>query len=90
MFTFSNPIVDTAPVAMSKSKIIGDTWYSTLYFEPGYLHAPSVPGNPESLISSQRFTTDMTVRGFINPARGLTLAEEVPLDGNATIQIEYL
>jgi len=87
---FSNPVADTVPVAVSHSKDNGQNWFSTLYLTPDNLHAPSVPGNWGVPIPSQQFSTGLTVKSFIYPAQTLTLTEDVPLDGNATIQIEYL
>lgn len=88
-FIFSNPIADSVPVAVSHSRDNRQDWSETLYMHPGYLHAPSQPGT-FTPISSQRFSTGLIARGTILPADRLTLKEVVPLNGNGTIQIEYL
>lgn len=90
MLLFSNPVADTVPVAVSHSNDNGLNWAATLYLQPRYLHAPSVPGNWTVPIASKQFSTGLIARGFINPAQTLTLNEVVPLNGNATLQIEYL
>lgn len=89
-FGFSNPMADGVPVAMSHSNDNGQNWAATLYFNPGYLHTPTPAGDVQTPIPSQNFSTDLQARGAIYPADGLNLGEEVPLNGNATIQVEYL
>lgn len=89
-FTFSNPVADGASVSTSRSDDNGQSWHNTLYLNVGYLHTPTRPGDYSVPLPHQSFSTDLIVQSVINRADGLTLNEEVPLNGNATIQIEYL
>lgn len=45
------------------------------------------PFSPSDITSA---TMDITVKPSINPTDGLTLTDEVQLDGSATLQIVYL
>lgn len=41
-------------------------------------------------IPVQSLVADLTIMPFIAPASGLTLTEEVPIDGSATLTVKYL
>ena len=67
----------------------GLTWNSGAYFRNGglastYKAAPSVP------IPVQVLTATLQVDPAIAPARDLTLTNEVPIDGSATLTMRYL
>lgn len=90
MFEFTNNVADGVSVSMSRSGDNGQSWASTLYFQPNYLHTPTLPRDYYVPIPSQHYSTDLKVQGVIFRAEDLILTEEVPLNGNATIQVEYL
>ena len=67
----------------------GLTWSSGGYFKPGsfvstYKAAPAVP------TPVQAYTSTMMLDTHIAPANGLTLDEEVPLNGSITLTVRYL
>ncbi|UII72538.1 DUF1120 domain-containing protein [Pseudomonas sp. HN11] len=89
-----NPVADTT-VSPLFSADKGATWISNptgTYFEPGAWVAfgdPSsgAPFMPKALLS---VTADLPITASIAPTSGLTLIEEVPLDGSATLEVLYL
>lgn len=67
----------------------GLTWAPSGGFKPGslssiYKAAPMAP------IPVQLLTATMTIDAAIAPANGLTLTDEVPLDGSITLTVRYL
>lgn len=87
---FSNTVVDGIQVQMSDSADNGQSWRKSLAFFRHWLYAPSSIADHSVPISSQNYSTNLEVVGFIYRADSLTLTDEVPLYGHATIQVEYL
>lgn len=87
---FSNTVVDGTQVQMSESADNGQSWRKPLAFFRHWLYAPSKLADHSVPIPSHNYSTDLEITGFIYRADSLTLTEEVPLYGHATIQVEYL
>lgn len=47
--------------------------------------SPDAPGAGRSIL-----VADLLINPFIAPANSLTLTEEVPIDGSATLTVKYL
>lgn len=86
---FSNPIADSVQVQMSESEDNGKTWAKGMKLLRHSLFAPSNLADASVPIASKIYSTDLKIVGVINPTNQLTLTDEVALNGNATIQVEY-
>jgi type 1 fimbria pilin len=87
---FSDPVVDGTPVQMSESEDNGQSWNRITFIVRHSLFAPSNLADPTVTIPSKNYSTNLKITGFINRADSLTLTDEVAINGNATIQVEYL
>lgn len=84
-----NPVADE-PVYPLFSFDNGNTWIvnsSGSYMGHPYLNAFGDTPTPKAL---RRVTVDLQIATEIAPARTLTLLEDVPLDGSATLDVVYL
>ncbi|MCF5720820.1 DUF1120 domain-containing protein [Pseudomonas syringae] len=84
-----NPVADI-PVVPLISFDSGKTWLvnaSGSYMEPGAWISFGDSPTPKAL---SNVTVDLRIDTSIAPASGLTLTAEVPLDGNATVDVVYL
>ena len=85
-----NPVADT-PVYPLFSSDHGKTWLvnsSGSYMGHDYWNGFGL--EMDTPIALQNVTVDLRIRTYIAPARTLTLTEEVPLDGSATLDVVYL
>jgi hypothetical protein len=90
---FSNVVADTQSIYPVQSYDGGQTWVSIdrSAWEAGTLAGFGIDiGNDKGPIPIQDMTTDLIVWTQIAPANGLNLANEVQLDGSATIEVKYL
>lgn len=84
-----NPVADM-PVYPLFSFDFGQTWIvnsSGSYMGHDYWNAFGDTPTPKAL---RNITVDLRITTSIAPARTLTLTEEVPLDGSATLDVVYL
>lgn len=84
-----NPVADTLVYPLF-SFDYGTTWIVNSfgsYMGHDYWNAFGDTPTPKALSS---VTVDLRIATSIAPARGLTLAGEVPLDGSATLDVVYL
>lgn len=90
---FSNVVADTQTIYPIESLNGGLTWESIdgAVWQSGALAGFSVDaGSNRGPTPIQDMTADMTVWTQIAPANGLDLANEVLLDGSATLEVKYL
>lgn len=84
-----SPLADGVPARIIESFDGGPTWE-----EGGALRPTSIASVADSValapIPVQSLITDMLIAPFIAPTKTLTLTEEVPIDGSATVTVIYL
>ena len=84
-----NPIADGVAARVIASDDRGLTWFNSRYFARDNIL--SVANTSVTVpIPVQLFTGDLTIAPRIAPANSLTLTEEVPIDGSATLTVKYL
>lgn len=88
-FSLYNPVADTAAVRMILSDDGGATWHPGAVLGHQLLTAVAL-GNALTPIAVKDFDADLMVLTKIAHANSLTLTDEVPLDGHATVQLNYL
>lgn len=89
MLRVLNPIADGVPVRTISSIDGGVSWVNSRYLTPVELLAPAATG-VDAPIPVQVWTSDLSISSAIAPASGLTLTNEVAIDGSATITVRYL
>lgn len=57
---------------------------------PDLVGMQKAAGNPNTPVAIENASLKMSVHGYIAPAAGLTLTDEVALDGAATLEVVYL
>lgn len=90
-FSLADPVSESGSMRPIVSSNNGATWMSGSHLTHGLLTAVTSMGSPASVPTA--FTTlDATLVFYtqIAPANTLTLTQEVPLDGHATLQVKYL
>ena len=88
-FHLYTPVADGVAVRMITSEDGGVTWGPAN--ELNHLWLTTVARiNQETPIAVQDFDAEIRLYTHITPADQLTLLEEVPIDGHATIQLKYL
>ncbi|MGH8452822.1 DUF1120 domain-containing protein [Pseudomonas sp.] len=92
--TFKNPIADGLPVSKLASLDNGATWYEITENSGWMRGRPAAFGNDASgvwaPIPITTLNSDFLVQPYIAATRELTLTEEQPLDGSATLELRYL
>lgn len=88
-FSLSNPIADMTAVRMILSEDGGATWHPGAVLGHQFLTAIAV-GNVLTPIAVKDFDAELVLFTQIAHANSLTLTDEVPLDGHATVQLNYL
>ncbi|MBJ2244447.1 DUF1120 domain-containing protein [Pseudomonas haemolytica] len=84
-----NPVADSVPVATIGSYDGGVTWGTERNLMRNNLIAPAVAG-VNTPIPVQLWTADLNVMPFIAKTSGLTLTNEVAIDGSVTLTVRYL
>ena len=84
-----NPVADSVSVATVGSYDGGVTWSSERNLMRNNLIAPAVAG-VDTPIPVQLWTADLNVMPFIAKTSGLTLTNEVAIDGSVTLTVRYL
>ena len=89
----SSATADTTAVQMIGSTNNGGSWFrfreddawgTTYLLSIAAVGAGSVP------IPAQNTQMALSVNPFINPAKNVTITEDTPIDGSATIEVKYL
>jgi hypothetical protein len=76
-FSLFDPVADDKPVKVITSSNGGATWSESIYL------------GHEALTSFAALNARLRAFTIIAPASGLTLLDEVPIDGQATLQLKY-
>lgn len=88
-FTLYNPIADGVPARTITSQDGGATWQSSSLLSNTVLTAVAM-GDTLTPIAARKLSAQIALRTHIAPASGLSLVDEVPMDGSATLQVKYL
>lgn len=83
------PVADGVAVRAITSLDGGLTWLPTSLLTHNMLTAFAM-GNHLVPIAVQAFDAEIRLYTYIAPSDGLTLTDEVPVDGHATVQVNYL
>ncbi|BDB17855.1 hypothetical protein cym2001_12200 [Pseudomonas sp. CYM-20-01] len=83
------PVADTAPVQTIMSRDGGASWGPSSYLGHAALTAFSAAGAPYTPIAITELSARLRAFTIIAPASGLTLLDELPIDGHATLQLKY-
>ena len=89
VFHLYAPVADGVAVRTITSQDGGVTWLPTSLLTHTMLTAVAI-GNQLVPIAVQDFDAEIRLYTHIAPADGLTLTDEVPVDGHATVQVSYL
>ena len=84
-----NPVADGVSIVTVGSYDDGATWNPERYLMRNNLIAPAVAG-VNTPIPVQVWTADLNVLPFIAKTSGLTLTNEVKIDGSVTLTVRYL
>ena len=88
-FNFYNRLADNVPVRTITSSDGGLTWTASNLLNHTVLTAVAQLDALEP-IAVRQFGADIGLRAHIAPTDSLTLIDEVPVDGYATLQLKYL
>jgi len=84
-----NPVADNVSVRTITSRDGGTTWMPSVMLSHTLLTA--VANNDDvTPIAIQELDAEIRLITHIAPANDLTLTDEVPIDGHATVQVNYL
>ncbi|MGB3123037.1 MAG: DUF1120 domain-containing protein [Pseudomonas sp.] len=83
------PVADGVEPWMIGSQDGGSTWIRDYYFKQDNILSVATNGLTTP-IPVQQFTSSLQIRPIIAPASGLTLNNEVAIDGSATLTVKYL
>ncbi|MHA6577529.1 DUF1120 domain-containing protein [Pseudomonas yamanorum] len=89
-FGLYNAVADDAPAKTLVSSDGGITWRPSVFLGHTSLTAIGAAGNSLVPIAVTRFTADLSLYTMIDGADRLTVLDEIPLDGHATLQMKYL
>ena len=89
-FGLYNQIADGVAVQTITSENGGASWIPSVYLGSNVLTAISALGGSYTPIAVTRFTADLNLYTVIDGTDRLTVLDEVPLDGHATVQLKYL
>ena len=94
LLTLRDPVSSTAQVSPLTSLNGGESWWNFPYGVFLVWHQLAAFGNNDSGVAAPvallDVTSDLHVETSIAPTRGLTLDQQVPLDGSATVDMFYL
>lgn len=89
-FRLTNPRADGVPALIITSLDGGATWQPSPQLSHLMLTAVAMSGAPAAPIAVEEFTAQIELDTHIAPAAGLTVIDDVPLEGSATLQVKYL
>ncbi|MFF2555147.1 DUF1120 domain-containing protein [Nocardia sp. NPDC058058] len=85
-----NAIADGVPVQPIGSTDEGATWYHNDLWMPGIQIAFASITAANQPLQVRELTMDLDVSAFFPPTSGLTLTDEIAIDGSATLELKYL
>ncbi len=88
-FGLFNPVADGVAARIIASSDGGATWRPSVSLGP-HLQTAIAVGTSLTPIAVRRFTAELRLFTMIDGTDRLTVLDEVPLDGNATVQLKYL
>jgi hypothetical protein len=88
-FGIFEPQADGNTVLTIMSRDNGSSWGLSTYLGHAGLTAFATPDDPRTPIALQHLSARLRAVTIIAPASGLTLLDELPIDGHATLQITY-
>ncbi|NVZ83794.1 DUF1120 domain-containing protein [Pseudomonas yamanorum] len=89
-FHLRNPVADGAPVRTLNSTDGGASWVPSSMLSFFTLTAIAAAGTSTTPIAITRFDADMQLYTAIDGTDRLTVLDEIPMDGHATLQMKYL
>ncbi|HEF4757821.1 TPA: DUF1120 domain-containing protein [Pseudomonas putida] len=89
-FGVFEPQADSQSVLTIMSRDNGLTWGPSSYLGHAGLTSFAAPGDPRTPIAIKDLNARLRAFTIIAPASDLTLLDEVPIDGHATLQLKYL
>nr|WP_314528579.1 DUF1120 domain-containing protein [uncultured Pseudomonas sp.] len=88
-FTLFDPVADQQPVNVIISRNAGANWNRSNYLGHTALTSFAAVGGPNTPIALKTLNARLRAFTIIVPATELTLLDEVPIDGQATLQLKY-
>ncbi|MGY2362924.1 DUF1120 domain-containing protein [Pseudomonas azotoformans] len=88
-FSLFNPIADDQPVKVITSSNGGANWAASIYLGHEALTSFAALNGPNTPIAMRKLEAQLRAFTIIVPATDLTLLDEVPIDGQATLQLKY-
>ena len=88
-FSLFDPVADATPVKVITSSNGGATWVPSIYLGHEALTSFAALDGPNTPIALKSLNARLRTFTIIVPATDLTLLDEVPLDGQATLQLKY-
>ncbi len=89
-FGLFEPIADAVAVQTIMSRDGGASWGASSYLGHAALTAFAAPSDPRTPIAIQDLSARLRAFTIIAPADSLTLLDEVPIDGQVTLQLKYM
>jgi len=86
----NNPMMDGLPARSIVSYDNGSTWQPEDNLEPIALFAMSDLSDTNTPIAARELAVELEVESGIFATKGMDLSQEVPIDGSATIEGQYL
>lgn len=88
-FSLFDPLADNTPVKVITSSNGGANWDESIYLGHEALTSFAAVGGPNTPIALKTLSARLRALSIIVPATNLTLLDEVPIDGQATLQLKY-
>lgn len=88
-FGVFDPVADSVPVQTILSRDNGASWRPSSYLGHAALTSFAPPAGPYTPMALQTLNARLRAFTVIVPASDLTLLDEVPIDGQATLQLKY-
>lgn len=85
-----DPIADDKPVTVITSRNGGANWFATPYLGHEALTSFAAAGGPNTPIAIKDLRARLRAFTIIVPSEDLTVVDEVPIDGELTLQLTYL
>lgn len=89
-FALFDPVADEASVNVITSRNGGVNWSINPYLGHEALTSFAAIGGPNTPIALRDLSARLRTFAIIVPSSDLTLLDEVPIDGQATLQLKYL
>ena len=88
-FGVFEPMADELPVNTIMSRDGGASWGPSSYVGHAALTSFAAPSDPYTPIAMQDLSARLRAFTTIAPSKGLTLLDEIPIDGHVTLQLKY-